>query len=64
MRIGTVALIALLLIALGSTTAAVVRLENYRYANFLGACKEYGVADERCPVGAVRLEQLSTVRVT
>lgn len=34
-------LLAVLVIALAITTNAVVRLENYRYANFVGFCSHH-----------------------
>lgn len=37
--------VAVLIAALAWTGAAVVRLENYHYANFLGACSQYNIAD-------------------
>lgn len=44
MRLTSLA-IAALLVALGITTAAVARLENYRYANFLGMCSAFDLKD-------------------
>lgn len=40
-----VAIIAILSLAIALLGAAVVRLENYRYANFSGFCSEYDTTD-------------------
>jgi len=40
-----IATIAVLLIAVVWLASAVVRLENYRYANFVGACTQFDIAD-------------------
>lgn len=45
MKALTFIIIAVLIAALAWTGAAVVRLESYRYANFLGACSQYNIAD-------------------
>lgn len=45
MKALTLIIIAVLVAALAWTGAAVVRLENYRYANFLGSCSQYNIAD-------------------
>ena len=45
MRKLAVAAIAVLSLTVMTLGAAVVRLENYRYANFLGLCGEYGTVD-------------------
>ena len=44
-RIACISVIAVLVIALVMTNSAVVRLENYRYANAVGFCDEYDVAN-------------------
>jgi hypothetical protein len=54
MRTACVFLFAVLIVALVLTTNAVVRLENYRYANFVGMCKEYDITD---PVERIKRER-------
>ncbi|MCK1666161.1 hypothetical protein [Bradyrhizobium sp. 153] len=39
--------IAALVISVVWLGAAVVRLENYRYANFIGACSQFNIKDAR-----------------
>jgi hypothetical protein len=53
MRIPYILLLAVLVIALAITTNAVVRLENYRYANFAGFCSEYDITN---PVQRIKRE--------
>jgi hypothetical protein len=53
MRIPYIFLLVVLVIALAITTNAVVRLENYRYANFVGFCSEYDITN---PVQRVKRE--------
>jgi hypothetical protein len=38
-----IAVIAVLAVALVVLASAVVRLENYRYANFVGSCTEFDI---------------------
>ena len=45
MRTAIVLAIAALFVGLVVLTKAVVRLENYRYANFLGFCAEFSLRD-------------------
>ena len=42
--IGIIVALSIAVVLLG---AAVVRLENYRYANFVGMCLEYGINDPK-----------------
>jgi hypothetical protein len=39
----TIVVIVMLLAMVAILTSAVVRLENYRYANFVGACTEFDI---------------------
>jgi hypothetical protein len=39
------AALTVLVIAVIWSASAVVRLENYRYANFLGSCSQFNIAD-------------------
>jgi len=52
-RLPYIFLLATLLVALAITTTAVVRLENYRYANFVGLCSEYDITN---PVQRIKRE--------
>jgi hypothetical protein len=45
MKLIALALIAGLVLATVWLGSAVVRLENYRYANFVGMCSQYNIAD-------------------
>lgn len=45
MKLLSLALIVGLTLAVVWLTAAVVRLENYRYANSLGMCSQYAIND-------------------
>ena len=45
MNAGVVAGFALLLSIVVLLSATVVRLENYRYSNFVGFCSQYNIAD-------------------
>jgi hypothetical protein len=53
MRVLKLALIALLAIGLVTTTSAVIRLENYRYANFVGMCTDFDIKN---PAERIRRE--------
>jgi hypothetical protein len=53
MRAINLALIALLAVGLAFTTFAVVRLENYRYANFIGMCTDFDIKN---PAERIRRE--------
>ena len=53
MRPEPLVIIALLVIALAFTAASVIRLENYRYANFVGYCADY---DSKDPVAHIKRE--------
>ena len=53
MRIPYIFLLTVLVIALAITTTAVVRLENYRYANFVGLCSEFDITN---PVQRIKRE--------
>ena len=53
MKISLIAIIAALSLTVVMLGAAVVRLENYRYANFVGMCSEYGTVD---PVQRIKRE--------
>jgi hypothetical protein len=39
----TIVVIVMLIAMVAILTSAVVRLENYRYANFVGACTEFDI---------------------
>ena len=52
-RLGTLIVITLLSVTLFFMTAAVVRLENYRNANFVGYCAEH---DGKDPVARIKRE--------
>jgi hypothetical protein len=54
MRPAHLAIIALLVVALAFMTTAVVRLENYRYANFVGLCAEH---DGKGPAARIKREE-------
>lgn len=43
-RAAFLAIIILLSVVVIVLTHAIVRLENYRYANFVGLCSEYNIA--------------------
>jgi hypothetical protein len=45
MRLACFSVIAVLVIALMMTTSAVVRLENYHYANIVGFCSQYDITN-------------------
>ena len=49
-----VALVILLSLLVGLLAEAVVRLENYRYANFIGFCNEYTVTS---PMQRIKREE-------
>ena len=53
MKLIALALIAVLSLATVWLGSAVVRLENYRYANFVGVCSKYNIAD---PIQRVQRE--------
>ncbi len=49
----SLAIIIALCVAAFALGSAVARLENYRYANFLGSCSEYAITD---PVQRIKRE--------
>lgn len=47
MKVLSILVIAALLVAVVWLGSAVVRLENYRYANFVGLCTQFNIKDPR-----------------